>query len=117
MPFCSRSRPHTDLQMGCRNGNVGAPTIALNIVVNMVVENKRVAGEHISQKAPPPPCFCVCAGMIGLTGTCRGCTGIIGLSMRKSETEAKDEDMGRLAMAQERRPLSITGGVYHSIYR
>jgi predicted nucleic acid-binding Zn finger protein len=57
---------------------------------------------------PPPPCFCVCAGMIGLMGAFRGCAGIIGLSMRKSEEKTKDESVARSEMAQERRPLSIT---------
>src|SRR5208337_1667819 len=28
----------------------------------------------------PPPCFCVCTGIIGLTGEFLGCTGMIGLS-------------------------------------
>jgi hypothetical protein len=57
---------------------------------------------------PPTPCFCVCAGMIGLMGAFRGCAGIIGLSMRKSEGEAKDEGVGRSKMAQEQLTLSIT---------
>jgi len=72
-----------------RRENVGAPTFSIDIVVNTAEENKRVIGEHILQNAPPPPCFCVCTGMIGLTGVFRGCTGIAGLSMRKSEEKTK----------------------------
>ncbi|MGA3200731.1 MAG: hypothetical protein ABSD89_15205, partial [Halobacteriota archaeon] len=64
---------------GCRNGNVGAPTMALNCVGNTAAENKRVAGDELLREAPPPPCFCVCTGIIGLTGECLGCTGMIGV--------------------------------------
>jgi hypothetical protein len=32
---------------GARLKNVGAPTIVLNLLVNMEEENKRVMGEHI----------------------------------------------------------------------
>jgi hypothetical protein len=43
---------------GCRLrsafGNVGAPTIVLNGVVNTVEENKRVISEHICLEAPTP---------------------------------------------------------------
>jgi len=31
----------------------------------------------------PPPCFCVCTGMIGLTGLPRVCTGIVEVSGEK----------------------------------
>jgi len=46
------------------------------------------------QKRGGPPCFCVCTGMIGLTGEFRGCTGIVGLSMGKSEWRAKRRGVG-----------------------
>ena len=36
---------------------VGAPTIALNLLVNIVEENKRVTGERIREKYPHPPVF------------------------------------------------------------
>jgi len=66
----------------------------------------------------PPPCFCVCTGMIGLTGEFPGCTGIVGLSRRKSEGKAKGKGLGRVVCvldevaeqtetAQEERSLSI----------
>jgi len=32
-----------------------------------------------------------------------------GVSRRESEEEAKDEGVGRIELAQEQRPLSITG--------
>jgi hypothetical protein len=63
------------------------------------VEEAKEANEAFER--PPPPCFCVCTGMIGLTGAFRGCTGIVGLSIRKSEDEAKSEGVGRFEMAQE----------------
>src|SRR5208282_1562097 len=83
---------------------VGGPTILLDLAVNMDEENKRVTGEHILQEAPPPPCFCVCTGIIGLTGECLGCTGMIGLR----RFIGMDEGLRRSEMAQEQRPLSIT---------
>jgi hypothetical protein len=53
---------------------------------------------------PPPPCFCVCTGIIGLTGEFLGCTGMIGLS----GYFGAGEGLGRSELAQEQRPLSIT---------
>jgi len=57
-----------------------------------------------SKKHPPPPCFCVCTGIIGLTGGFFGCTGMIGLS---GFCEV-GEGVRRSEMAQEQRPLSMT---------
>jgi hypothetical protein len=37
-----------------RNENVGAPTIGLNLLVNIVEENKRVMGERIAFEDPTP---------------------------------------------------------------
>jgi len=34
--------------------------------------------------------------MIGVTGAFRGCTGIVGLSVRKSEDKAKSEGAGKV---------------------
>jgi len=56
-----------------------------------------------------PPMFCVCTGMIGLTGEWRVCRGMIGLRGCKSEGGAKEEGVDRSEMAQEQRPRSITG--------
>ncbi len=120
--------------------NVGAPTLILNIVVNVgagttcraAVANGAgmigVSGEWLVASGEPeksgertasflipdrwsliadnffrapPPCFYVCTGMIGLTGAFRGCTGIVGLSVRKSEDKAKGEGVGRSEMVQE----------------
>jgi len=66
-----------------------------------------------------PPCFCVSRGNKGVTGewlASRGNKGVIG---RKSEGGAKGmrafaktalgKGVGRSEMAQEQRPLSITG--------
>jgi len=47
----------SDLRKLCRNGNVGEPTIVLNLVVNTAKENKRVRREDILQKISPPPVF------------------------------------------------------------
>ena len=52
----------------------------------------------------PTPCFCVCAGIIGLTGEWLGCAGMIGLS----GFFGAGEGVGRPEMAQEQHPLSIT---------
>jgi hypothetical protein len=38
------------------------------------------------REAAPPPCFCVSTGMIGLTGECLGCTGMIGVRGEKQST-------------------------------
>ncbi len=65
---------------------------------------------HNDNIHPPTPCFCVCTGMIGLTGVVGGCTGIVGLSMRKSEGRAKNEGVGRSEMAQVRRPRRLRPG-------
>ena len=58
------------------------------------------------KKQAPPPCFCVCTGIIELTGEFLGCMGMIGLS----GSEYEGEEVGRSEMAQEPRPLSIADG-------
>src|SRR5271157_1705444 len=52
----------------------------------MTGENKGVMGERTLHGHPPPPCFCVCAGMIGLTDECPGCAGMIGVRGEKQFT-------------------------------
>ena len=37
--------------------NVGAPTISIDEIVNIVEENKGVIGESILREIPPPLCF------------------------------------------------------------
>ena len=51
----------------------------------------------IKKKYAPPPCFCVCTGIIGLTGEFLGCTGMIGLS----GYFGAGEGLGRSELAQE----------------
>jgi len=55
------------------------------------------------------PCFCVSRGNKGLAGEWLASRGTKGVSGRKSEEKTKDEAVGRPEMAQEHRPLSITG--------
>ena len=76
--------------MACRNGNVGAPTMAIDKVINMVEENKRVMGEGILREGAPPPVFCVSAGIIGLTGERR----VSALRERRSGQAGMIEDSG-----------------------
>jgi len=57
-----------NLCVACKSGNVGVPTIVLNLVVNAAHENKRVTQEQVLQETPPPPMFCVSAGIIGHSG-------------------------------------------------
>src|SRR5271157_5004999 len=52
----------------------------VNHRVNTVKENKRVMRERILAEGTPPPCFCVSAGIIGLTGERTVSAGIVGLS-------------------------------------
>jgi len=82
----------------------------VNHIVNKTEENKGVIVVGILSRCTPSPLFCVSAGMIGLTGAFRGCTGIVRLSRQKSEGETKGEGVGRSEMAQEQRPLSMAGG-------
>jgi hypothetical protein len=72
-PFEAQGKQAAALQ------NVGAPTMAIDIIVNIVEENKGVIGEGILREAPPPPMFCVSAGIIGLTGEWLVSAGMIGL--------------------------------------
>ena len=57
-----------------------------------------------------PPRFCVSAGIIGLTGEWRRCTGIIGVSRGKSEDEAKSGGLRRSEMVQQPRPGCLRPG-------
>jgi len=36
---------------------------------------------YVTMQIRPPPCFCECTGIIGLTGECLGCTGMIGVRL------------------------------------
>ncbi len=79
--------------------NVGAPTFCI-----LVANRKAViyTGElSVDAKIQaPPPYFCVCTGMIELTGECRGSTGMIGLRGEKQPTAdslqstAEEEERG-----------------------
>jgi hypothetical protein len=79
----------------------------------MARENKGVIGEGILWKTPPPPMFCVSAGMIGLTRAVASGVWLVASNRIADKGVGRvvcvpDEAEARVEVAQEQRTRSMT---------